>query len=437
MDSIILNKKKLSASPLRRDALKIIESAYEAIDIKKLTKRRFKVRGNYLEVCDLTTKDRIHLEEFERIFVVGFGKGSYSAVSVMAGSLGKRLTQAVALDVKESFRPSETNPKVKIYWGTHPKPSMANVRATAKIISLAKDAGKNDLVVYFVGGGGSSLLCGSVGELKYATWLFEKLTKKGATIQDINIVRKHVSEVKGGNLAKFTYPAASLSLIVSDVCGNPLNTIASGPTVYDKTTIEDSIAVLEEYKIPLKGISFVETPKDRHYFDRCKYFLLACNEDAAVAMLDKSRNLGYLATIGSLMVAGESRGAIFPFMKRVGKNQALILAGETTVKIRGGGKGGRNQELCLSVLDWADKNRDDLSNLLVASFGSDGYDNTPVAGAIADEISLKNSEKLNLKPSKFLLKNDSYTFFKKTGDFIKVERKSFNVADLMVILRGK
>ena len=435
MSSVILNKKQLIKSSLRKDALNIIESAYKAIDIEKLTKRRFKVKGNYLEVCDLACKEKVHLNDFERIFVIGFGKGSCAAVSIMADILGKKLFGAISLDVEASFRPKRINKKVTVYWGTHPVPSKANVKATSTIISIAKDAGEKDLIIYFIGGGGSSLLCGSLGELKYASWLFGGLTEKGATIDEINIVRKHISEIKGGNLAKFTYPATSLSLIVSDVCGNPLSTIASGPTVYDQTTVGDAIAVLEKYKISIKKVSFIETPKDKHYFDRCKYFLLACNEDAAIAMLETARHLGYSASIGSLVVRGEARDVIFPFINKVKTGQVMVLAGETTVTIKGKGKGGRNQELALSVLDKAIKKRLDLSGIFIASFNSDGFDNTPAAGAIADEISLEHIKKLKLDSLKYLSNNDSYSFFQKTGDFMCVERKSFNVADLMLVIR--
>jgi glycerate-2-kinase len=432
---IVLNAKKLAITPVRKDALKIIESGYEAINIEKLTKRRFKVKGSYLEVCDLACKEKVNLNDFERIFVIGFGKGSCAAVSVMADVLGKRLFGAISLDVETSFKPKKINKNVTVYWGTHPMPSKINVEATSIIISIAKDAGEKDLVIYFIGGGGSSLLCGSLGELKYASWLFKEMTRKGATIDEINVVRKHVSEVKGGNLAKFTYPATSLSLVVSDVCGNPLDTIASGPTVYDKTTVEDAIKILQKYKVSLKKNSFVETPKDKHYFDRCKYFLLACNEDAAIAMLATARRLGYSASIGSLLVRGEARDVIFPFFKKVKAGQIMALAGETTVTIKGKGKGGRNQELALSVLDKASRKKINLSKVFVASFASDGFDNTPVAGAIADEVSLEKIKKLKLNPSKYLLNNDSYAFFQKTGDFVCVERKSFNVADLMLIIR--
>lgn len=436
MSSVIINKKQLLVTKLRKDALEIIESAYEAIDIEKLVKQRFSVKKGILTVSDMSLKEHFHLKDFERIFVIGFGKGSYAAVSEMSDILGKWLYGAISLDIEASWKPKKPNKSVNAYWGTHPNPSMANVDATSTIISIARDLGEKDLVIYFIGGGGSSLLCGSLGELDYAQILFKELTQKGATIEEINTVRKHISEVKGGNLAKFTYPATSLSLMVSDVCGNPLDVIASGPTVYDKTTIENSVGVLNKYGISVKGITFVETPKDKHYFDRCKYFLLACNEDAAVAMVNKARKLGYEAGIGSLSLRGEAREAIFPFVNKIKPNEAIIIGGETTVRIKGKGQGGRNQELALSVISRAFNKKIDISGLLVASFASDGFDNTPVAGAIADEVSLAKSKELKLDAGEYLNNNDSYSFFQKTGGFILSERKSFNISDLMLVLRN-
>ena len=434
---VIINSDRLNKSLLRRDALKIIESAYDAIDIEKLVRQRFSLKSNVLEISDLAQKKNILLKKYKRIFVIGFGKGSFAAVSKMADILGKKLYGATSLDVDSSYKPKKPNKKVTAFWGTHPTPSKENVEATTTITSIAKDAGKDDLVIYFIGGGGSSLLCGSLGELGYSGWLFKELTKKGATINEINVVRKHISEVKGGNLAKLTYPAESLSLIVSDVCGNPLETIASGPTIYDKSTIGDALGVLKKYKISSENIVFIETPKEKKYFSKCKYFLLACNQDAALAMVNMARKLGYKSSIGSLFVKGEAKKVIFPFIKKIKNGQAMILAGETTVVIKGKGRGGRNQELALSVIAEADNKKIDITNLLVVSFNSDGFDNTPVAGAIADGTSLEHSKKYKLNPNKYLSNNDSFTFFKKTKDFIRVDRRAFNVADLMLILKFK
>ena len=435
MASPIINKNKFSQTKIRKDAMKIIESAYEAIDIQKTVSKRFVVDGDILKVSNASLEKHFHLDDYKNIFVIGFGKGSFAAVSKMSDILKNNLTSAVSLDVKDSFRPKKANNKVRAYWGTHPQPSIKNIKATKKIVSIAKDAGKDDLIIYFIGGGGSSLLCGSLNELKYAKTLFNNLTRKGATIDEINVVRKHISEVKGGNLAKFTYPAQSLSLIVSDVCGNPLEVIASGPTIYDKTNVEDAIIVLKKYDISIENIFFVETPKDKHYFDRCEYFLFACDEDAVMAMISRARALGYKASIGSLALVGEAKSALLPFVKKIKSNEVIICAGETTVKIIGKGKGGRNQEACLSIINQSQEGNFDISKILVSSFASDGFDNTPVAGAIADVMTLKKTISKKINSFDYLKNNDSYSFFQKTGDFLRVERKAFNVADLMLIIK--
>lgn len=433
----VLNKKRLATNDLRKDALEIIESGYLAIDIENLLKKRFRVRENkVLEVGNNNKIVRIDLRKYQRVFVIGFGKGSYAAVSLMVNTLGKNLYKAISLDTKASFKSPKVSKKLKAFWGTHPTPSKKNVEATKEIISAIKDLNSKDLVIYFIGGGGSSLLCGSQIEARYSKWLFKKLTQKGANIEELNIVRKHISEVKGGNLSKLTYPADSISLIVSDVIGNSFKTIASGPTVFDSSTIKDALMILRKYKISLpKEVSLIETPKEKKYFSKCKYFLLASNKDAALAMKKRAKDLGYKASIESLAIFGEARKVILPFVKKIRKKEAIILAGETTVKIKGNGKGGRNQEVALSVLSLAQKKKLSLNNLLVASFSSDGFDNTPVAGAIVDKESLAKSQNFSLDPLKYLDNNDSYNFFQKIGDFIKVRRRAFNVSDLMLVLR--
>ncbi|HPW34423.1 MAG TPA: DUF4147 domain-containing protein [Candidatus Paceibacterota bacterium] len=433
--SIILNKKSLAVSKMRKDALEIIESAYEAIDIEKTTRKRFYIKGSDLFICDLGKKEKIDLSLYNRIFAIGFGKGSYAAVSVIADVLGKRLYGAIALDTKTSCKPAKPNKNVDIYWGTHPRPSKANVEATSTIVSVVSDLKENDLVIYFTGGGGSSLLCGSLDEMEHSSLLFKELTRQGASITELNIVRKHLSLVKGGNLAKLTYPATSVSLFVSDVCGNDLSTIASGPTVFDSSTINDAISVLNKYKIPFDNIDFIETPKEKHYFDKCKYFILACNEDAALAMVETARKLGYYSNIESLSIQGEARDVFLPELKKIKEKSVLVMAGETVITLMGSGVGGRNQEACLGVLAQAYKKEISLDGLLVSSFASDGYDNTPIAGAIVDALTLKKVFDKKIDPVKNLENDDSYELFIKLGDFIEVERRAFNVSDLMLIIK--
>lgn len=433
---MLLNRKSLATTPLRADACEIIESAYDALDIEKTITRKICLRGTTLFVMGEKPL-RIDLSPFRRVFVVGVGKGTGVAINTLADVLGKRLTRAFALTVRDTARAMSKRPRVEILYGTHPEPSRANVRATEKIVALLADADERDFILFFIGGGGSSLLCGTERERQAGCVVFPTLTKKGADIAEMNIVRKHFSEVKGGGLARIAYPASSLSLIVSDVCGNDLGTIASGPTVYDKTTIADALHTLTRYGVSPKNLTFVETPKDKKIFTKAKAVLFACNEDAALAMVGRARQMGYRARIASLSLQGEAKTALLPFVHDVDKCEALVCAGETTVRIRGNGMGGRNQEAALGALEYMLHHRKETEGIVAASFGSDAYDNTPVAGALVDGTAADAAKRKKAYPKKFLSRNDSYHFFKKMGGHIRARRTAFNVSDLMVVMRQK
>ncbi len=432
----LLNRKSLATTPLRADVCALIESAYEALDIEKTIARKICLRGATLFVVG-ARPTRVDVSRFRRLFVIGVGKGADVATIALAGILGKRLTRAVAVSARSGARLVPTSDRVEILYGTHPEPSRANVRATEKIVSLLADADERDFVLFFIGGGGSSLLCGTERERQAGCAIFPALTKRGATIAEMNIVRKHFSEVKGGGLAQIAYPASSLSLIVSDVCGNDFGTIASGPTVYDTTTIADALHVLTRYGVSPRGLTFVETPKNKKIFSKTKTLLFACNQDAALAMVDRARQLGYAARITSLSLQGEARMALVPLVQKIKKGEAFICAGETTVHIRGNGTGGRNQEAALGALEYLMRHRKETEGIAAASFGSDAYDNTPVAGALVDDAIADAAKKKKMSPAKFLARNDSYHFFKKLGGHIRARRTAFNVSDLMVVIKRK
>jgi len=432
---MILNKKELATSQLRKDALAVIEAGYKAIDIETLTRKRLNISGSKLCISDSVCKENIDLTGVKRLWVIGFGKGSYSAVSTTADILGKKMTGAIALDTKTSCKPTRPNKRVKVFWGTHPTPSRANVLATQHIVRTVETLGEDDLILYFVGGGGSSLLCGSFDELTYASGVFSKLTQKGASINEINTVRKHLSTVKGGGLAYFTYPARFASLIVSDVCGNDFGTIASGPTVPDRTTIVNAKKVLKKYKISFSGFTFIQTPQDKKYFKRGMSFLLACNQDALMAMIKQARKRGYKASLVSLAYEGEAQKMFLPLFSKMSSKRAFVLGGETTVTLgKKSGKGGRNQEAVLGAVVGAFLGKVDLAHTLVASFASDGFDNVSVGGALADGATMRIVLEKDVDPGKFLAGHDSFSFFKKVGGHVIVERRSFNVSDLSFII---
>ncbi len=457
----IINQKKLSKNPSRSKALLIAEAGYQAIDIEKATSAKcqvLSVQGNEflnIKLSNNKKEERIKLSNFKKISIIGIGKGSALASATLSEILGDRLTEGIALDVCKPELKIK-NSKLKILIGTHPLPSKQNVVATKKIIKLVKSLDKNNLLIVFICGGGSALLCGSEKELVHSKNVFNKLTGVGVSIQELNIVRKHLSEVKGGRLVKIAYPATVVSLIVSDVFGNDLSTIASGPTVFDKTTNKDAKKVLNKYLCKSKYLSVLindlrETPKDKKYFKKVKNILFVCNQDAVLAMAEKAEKLGFSSYVYSLELNGEAKKSLFPMVKKVKSGEVILAGGETTVileeekgksKKEKLGKGGRSQEAVLGVMVSSLNRRVhqiatlNLSHdLVVISFASDGRDNTEAAGAIADILTVKKAKELKLNSQKFLDNHNSFNFFKKTGDLIFAEQKSFNVSDLMVVLK--
>ncbi|OGM89556.1 hypothetical protein A3J77_00985, partial [Candidatus Wolfebacteria bacterium RBG_13_41_7] len=336
----------------------------------------------------------------------------------------------------------------KIFRGTHPLPSIRNVKATKKIIELAEKAGKDDLIISFICGGGSALLCGSQKELRASREIFNKLTNAGANIIELNTIRKHLSEVKGGGLAKIAYPATVISLVVSDVFSGDLSMVASGPTVYDKTTKKDAKKILKKYQskeVRLPNIwksdfQILETPKDKKYFKKVKNVLFVSNREPITAMVKKAKKLGLSAKIYSYNLKGEAKNSLNPLISLLSRGKisgAALAGGETTVILgKNPGKGGRNMEAVLGALAMLIHNSEfRIQNYVLLSVASDGKDNTEAAGAIGDILTINKAEKLKLDLKKDLKRHNTFEFFKKTRDLIFADKKTFNVSDLMLILK--
>ncbi len=448
----IKNFEELATNPLRKEALLIAEAGLNAIDIEKAVDSRIKIEGDILELHHPAYEKKgdyaswlwgmkINLKDFKRIFVVGIGKGSALASIVLAEKLGDKLTQGIAIDVKEPNFQTLKLSNFKTFVGTHPLPSKQNIKATKEVIKLVENLNEDDLLINFICGGGSALACVSEKELEEAAVVFKELTANGADIKEMNIVRKHISEFKGGGFAKIAYPARVISLVVSDVIGNDMSTIASGPTVFDMTTKEEAENVLKKYGISSKKIDLLETPKDQRYFKKIKNILFVCNNDAVLAMEEKAKEMELSSRIFSLSYEGEAKEALVKLVDEIWPGGVLLVAGETTVKLvnlKSGkkiGKGSRNQEAALGLIS---NSQLLISNNIVAlALASDGHDNNEAAGAIVDSETLEKAEKLKLEPEKFLETHDSFHFFEKTNDLIFAEQKSFNVADLMVIMKEK
>ncbi|PIR44259.1 hypothetical protein COV23_00790, partial [Candidatus Wolfebacteria bacterium CG10_big_fil_rev_8_21_14_0_10_31_9] len=406
-------------------------------------------------VADKNTTIALNLSDFKKIYIIGVGKDSAMASISLAKILGKRLTKGIAIDVNIDQQPTTNN--LQLLQGTHPVSSLKNIKATKKIISLAKKAGEDDLVVSFICGGGSALLCSSESELKASNTTFKELTNAGADIIELNTVRKHLSEVKGGGLARLIYPATAISLIVSDVLGNDISMVASGPTVYDKTTKKDAEFVLKKYgsKSTISGLKLLETENDEKYFKNTMNILFVSNKDSLLAMQEMALKLKLKPKIYSYKLKGEANQVFSKMVKGIKSGDVVLAGGESTVELNGKnkklgkslrqahskaiwqthGKGGRNQE---AVLGFLIKEQLTISNkrLAVISFASDGNDNkTEVAGAIGDTLTLEKVKKLKLNPQNYLDNHDSFNFFQKTKDAIYASKNNFNVADLMIVIK--
>jgi len=426
---IIENFNQIAKTEERKLALEIIDAGLEAIDTKKVIRDTVRREGDTLYIGS----DAYLLNDIERLFVVGVGKCSLAAGEALEEILGDLITGGIVIDVREG----KLN-KIQAIAGDHPFPSEKNVNATKGIIELLNRVTGKDLVIFIVSGGGSTLLCypeamTCIDETEILKYLY----LAGVGIRDINTVRKHLSTARGGYLAKHVYPARAISLIFSDVPGDDLRFVASGPTIKDTTTIEDAKRILLESKleekIGIKKLNLVETPKEDKYFENIKNILVVSNKIALEAMANKARSEGFNAEIITAAFEGDARDTARGVVERIHSAPAKtvhLYGGESTVMVRHIGKGGRNLELALVALETVGEGE------LVISFASDGRDNTDFAGAISDMITKVSADKLGLSAEGCVDANCSYDFFEKTGDFIKTGNTGRNVSDFIVAIKS-
>lgn len=438
----ILNKYVLSKNKWRCDVLEILEEGLKTADPKKAVK-------------DVLGKLENDISKASRVFVIGFGKASLAMAQGCEETLKERV-QDYAVIMPKGFEVRGSG-RVKVFEGTHPIPSRINVESTEKLLSVYSNLTSKDLVICLISGGGSSLLTLPAEDVSLEDKIMatDILIKSGAEIKEVNTVRKHISRVKGGQLVSFLKPAKVISLIVSDIVGDPVEYIASGPTSPDPSTFEDAFAVISKYNLKGKLPSSVlerirrglrkeipETPKPGDpIFDNVKNIVVLNNMKSLAAMKSKADELGYNTLILTSYMQGEAREVgkfVSSVMKQVSKHNTpvekpacLIMGGETTVTVKGRGRGGRNQELVLSVVN---SYRPD-KNFVFASIGSDGVDGySDAAGAIADYLTVENISEKSLDPEKFLMENDSYNFFKQADCLIFTGVTGTNVNDFAIAL---
>ncbi len=422
----IENFSELATDQKRSDALRILDAGYRAIETSRILHSKLKLEGSNLKIADRS----YNLDNYRRILVLAVGKCAREAGENLEELLGDRLSDGVILDLESS----EHTRVLRSLVGTHPLPSPQNIEAAKQIKQLAEEAGEDDLVITVISGGGSALLClPSQITIDTLIKVNQLLTKKGADIYELNTVRKHLSEIKGGHLAHLLYPAETISLIFSDVLGDDLSVIASGPTVRDNTTVEDAYQILKKYEVEeelnLSPELLTETPKEEHLFEKITNILTVTNRDALAAMEECAEELGYRCIRDSHLISGEARRVGREFAgKELAPGQAIIGGGETTVTITGNGQGGRNQEAALGALS------EITSGKIFISAGSDGQDNSDAAGALADRELYDRAEQAGLDISSYLENNDSYNFFRQAGGQIYTGATGSNVSDLYLLL---
>jgi len=336
---------------------------------------------------------------------------------------------------------------IRLREAAHPVPDKAGVDATGAVLAELNALGPDDLVLALISGGGSALLTLPIGvTLEDKQTLTNQLLRSGAAIHEINAVRKHLSGIKGGQLAAAACPARIVSLIVSDVVGDDLAVIASGPTVPDPSTYSDALAVLDRYRIDHPAVQdrlrqgcagrVPETPKPGDpLFDRVENRLICTNRSALDAAAQALSARGYSCTILSDQVEGESRRVAREQASQVeslGAGQALISGGETTVTIRGTGRGGPNLEYLLA-LSIALEGQPDVYALAADTDGIDG--SSDAAGAIITPDTLARARRLGLDPAALLADNDAYAFFDRLGDLVRTGPTGTNVNDIRIIIR--
>jgi glycerate 2-kinase len=425
----------------RKDLLEILNYALLSVDpfnaVEDVIKdeKTLKIKGEDFD-----------LSSFKNIYVVGLGKASVGmAQSIVYNNIDVKEGALVTNDSCQKVDDS----RVSVFVGGHPIPNIGSIKGAEEILKIVGKVEEDDLLIVLISGGGSALFTKprvSLDDLKSIT---ELLLKSGADINEINTVRKHLSTVKGGQLAA-SCKGTIVSLIISDIVGDPMSFIASGPTFPDQTTFDQALKVLDKYdlknkapesviKVLSKGRTgeIVETPKKNDpVFDKVTNFIVANNDIACNAAKEKAEELNYGTMLLTTSLKGEAcdmgcflADKALNYEKR-DKNMVFISGGETTVTIHGDGKGGRNQEMVLSTVK-----KIAGSDLVFSSFATDGVDGmSDAAGAICDGYSLKRAMDLGMNPEDFLRNNDSYNFFKPLTDLIFTGPTGTNVMDIQVIL---
>jgi glycerate 2-kinase len=426
----------------KKDALQIFRAALRASDPLQAVLRHLRFDGRVL----IAGRRKYVLSHFDRILVIGAGKASAAMASAVEHLLGGRVTGGL-VNVPDGV--SARLRRVRLQSARHPLPDQRGVQGAREIADIARAAGPRDLVIVVISGGASALLPAPRPPLtllkKQA--LTRTLMNGGANIHELNAIRKHLSLLKGGQLAALAHPAPVLALILSDVIGDDLDVIGSGPTVADRSTLADAEAVLSKYGAKAPVAAFAETPKPGD--ERLKLvqnLIVGSNRLAIDAAAKKAKELGYRTLVLSTFIDGEAREIaamhaaivkeILAADRPIRRPACILSGGETTVTVHGAGVGGRSQEFVLAAaiaLNGCELDGGDSVTILSA--GTDGADGPcDAAGAIADGHTVARAVALGLDARAFLANNDSYHFFEPLDGLIRTGPTGTNVMDVRVML---
>ncbi len=457
-ETIIKNKKALIEAATgnrdreaRRLVLDALESALKSANPRVILRRLITLEDNTLKVDDLS----LDLGSGE-IYVIGGGKGSGAMAEALEEILGDRISAGI-VNVLKGTRDTFRTKAIELNEGAHPIPDHRGMEGTEKMLELAREAKREDILICIISGGGSALmpLPKKGVTLEQKQEVNEALLKCGATINEFNAVRKHLSDFKGGQLAQEGRDKRILSLILSDVVGDPLDVIASGPTAPDTSTFSDAVEVLRNYglfrrtpkavrEVLLRGEKgeIPETPKPGDtIFNKVNNLVVGNNRMVALKACESLRNNGLNTFLLSSFIEGEARhvGRVFAGIAQeealydtpLPKPAAVVGGGETTVMVTGQGRGGRNQELVLSAC----RKMSGLDGVALASIGTDGVDGvTDAAGAIVDGRTYRWASEKGHLPTRYLRDNDSYGFFERVGGAIKTGPTATNLNDLIILV---
>ncbi len=417
----IKNFDELANTENRKLALEIAEAGFNAINTEQVIFDSVKLKNNILSIKG----EDFDLSKFKKIRVVGFGKASSDAAFALEKVLEGKIKEGVVIGLSKV-----TCDYIETFAGTHPRSSEANIEAGKKIYEIANNSDEDDLVIALVSGGGSALLCYPESECVQGSTLYDVFLKYGQTITVINTIRKHLSLLKGGGLAKIAYPATVIGLIFSDVPGDRAQDVASGPTYKDETTIHNAEMIIHEYN--LGQFDLIETPKDNKYFEKVHNIVLVSNKTAVEAMTQKAKEMGFESNIISTELYDDVDIALKKVLDAKKENTVVLAAGEPNVSItKKGGSGGRNLFMGLKAIRKVDENS------VLILLASDGMDNSDAGGAIIDKNTLEKLQKSGLNIDDYIDRFDSYPVFKKLGDVIMTGPTGANVSDLMILLTRK